>query len=269
MSGSDSAKITRVRSRSANGIVYERRGSGSPVVLLHGWCLNRRLWMSEEAALAGQFDVVTPDLPGFGRSDDLAGPYTLDRYAADVQQLIEELELATPPVIAGFAFGGAVAMRLAADARVELAGLVLVGIPSGERLPAEALSRMMRRDWPEYCRRSARAICGRTQTDAMLAWLTDMFLATPLPVALETAKLLKAFEPRELAGASALPTLYVHGAQDDVSPLSIARECVALAENARLEIVEQCGHLVPIDQRAPFQEALQAFLAETTLTGAR
>ena len=51
------------RSQTSTGMVFYARGEGPPLVLLHGWCLNRKLWLYAEEAFAADCRVVTPDLP--------------------------------------------------------------------------------------------------------------------------------------------------------------------------------------------------------------
>jgi pimeloyl-ACP methyl ester carboxylesterase len=58
-------------------------------VLLQGWCLNRKLWIYEAERLLHRRQVLCPDLPGFGDSAGLAGPYQLDRFAAEVAALLD------------------------------------------------------------------------------------------------------------------------------------------------------------------------------------
>src|SRR3954469_5204592 len=99
---------------SNRGLTVEHRGTGRAVVLLHGWCLSRKLWTYEEEALLPDHHVITPDLAGYGRSDDLDGPYGLDRHVDDGAALLDELEL-DDAVMVGFAFGAAVAMAVAAS----------------------------------------------------------------------------------------------------------------------------------------------------------
>lgn len=250
-----------MRGATASGTVYERRGAGQAVVLLHGWCLNGRLWTYEEEQLAGYCDVVVPDLPGFGRSDGVVGPFDLDRYRASVAELLDELDL-HDAVLVGFAFGALVAMAAAADDDARVSGLVLIGVPSASRFVYEKMPKAMRRDWPLFASRSARAICGQPQSDATLDWLGGMFGATPLPVAIEVNGLLGSTEPSEMAPEVSVPSLFVHGAQDDVVPVEVADECAALMPSARVERVDECGHLVLIDQKQRFHELVDGFLRE-------
>ena len=247
---------------SSRGIVYGDRGSGRPVVLLHGWCLNRGLWMYLEEHLLAAHRVISPDLPGFGASQSLGGPYQLDRYVDELVALLTELDLEDVAIV-GFAFGAAVAMGLAARQDPRVNGLVLIGVPSARHAPYERMPRAMRKDWPEFARRSASAICRQPQSDATLSWLTDMFRTTPLPVALETVELLRRFEPVPLASSLTVPTLFVHGEDDDVVPPAISDACAERAEQASVAKVAGSGHLVVLDQKERLAELVEEFLSRT------
>lgn len=240
---------------SAEGVVYSDRGKGPLIVLLHGWCLSRGLWMYQEEALAGHHRVICPDLPGFGDSAALAGPYSLARYGETVARLLEEIG-AMDATVVGFAFGAAVAMSAVADFGAHPARLVLIGVPSAATAQYTRMPRAMRRDWPEFARRSAQAICHQPQSDATLAWLSEMFGATPLPVALETVAVLAEFEPVAFARRVLTPTLLIHGADDDIVPLSVSQQCADLMPNASLEVVAESGHLVVLDQKERVAELI-------------
>jgi pimeloyl-ACP methyl ester carboxylesterase len=241
------------------GLRYTCRGDGQPVILLHGWCLNRTLWSYQEAALAASHQVISVDLPGFGESRDLAGPYNLDRYVDELAFFITELDLERVSIV-GFAFGAAVAMALAARGDQRPTDLVLIGVPSASHAPYDRMKRAMRRDWPDFAAKSAQAICKQPQSDATLRWLGDMFRDTPLPVALETADLLDEFEPVPLAGKVTARALLVHGEHDDIVPVTVSAECARLMTHGTLLTVPESGHLVVLDQHSRLNEILREFL---------
>jgi pimeloyl-ACP methyl ester carboxylesterase len=256
---------TTVRGATSDGVVYERRGAGRPVVLVHGWCLSRSLWVYEEELLCGAFDVVTPDLPGFGRSDGLAGPYDLERCAASLGTLLAELDL-RDAVIVGFAFGAAAAMELAVRDDSRIGGLVLIGLPTAAQFPGERMARSIRRDWPDFARRSAQVLC-EGKSEATVAWLEAMFRATPLPVAVETAAVLDAFEPEPRCSELRVPALFLHGAGDQVSPSAVSERCAALAPHGQVELIPECGHLAVLEEPQLVHEAIERFLAAGELGG--
>jgi non-heme chloroperoxidase len=75
-------------------IYYEDHGSGSPVVLIHGWPLNGDAWEKQTAALlAAGHRVITYDRRGFGRSSKPAVGYNYDTFAADLDALLSVLDL--------------------------------------------------------------------------------------------------------------------------------------------------------------------------------
>jgi pimeloyl-ACP methyl ester carboxylesterase len=118
------------RSRPVDGFTleYDRAGSGPAVVLLHGWPGSRADQHEVAALLAGEADVVVPDLRGFGGSDrharDAAEAYSAEAQADSVCALIEELELARP-VISGYDVGGRVAQAIAARLPDDVRALVV------------------------------------------------------------------------------------------------------------------------------------------------
>lgn len=86
-------------------LYYEDHGTGQPVVLIHGFPLDGHSWEKQSAALlqAG-YRVVTYDRRGFGRSSQPAVGYDYDTFAADLNVLMEKLDL-TDAVLVGFSMG--------------------------------------------------------------------------------------------------------------------------------------------------------------------
>ena len=107
---------------------YDRTGAGRPVVLLHGWPGDRTDHRALVPLLEGGFDVVVPDLRGFGGSDkhpvDPDEGYTAAAQARSVAGLVEELGLA-PVVLAGYDIGSRIAQTIARDAPQLVRALVV------------------------------------------------------------------------------------------------------------------------------------------------
>lgn len=149
---------------------YQRAGGESVVVLLHGSVSSLHGFERVAAALAPSFDVVRPDLPGFG----LTGPrhdrdYRIGTYAATVARFMEVLDVPRYAVV-GNSLGGNIAWNLALDHPDRVDALVLINatgypeksLPAGMRLARNPLLRPLLRRWipRRAVERSLRAAVG-------------------------------------------------------------------------------------------------------------
>ena len=109
-------------------LYYEDHGSGSPVVLIHGWPLSGASWEKQAAALlAAGHRVITYDRRGFGRSSKPAIGYDYDTFASDLDKLLTKLKL-TKVALVGFSMGsGEVTRYLAKYGAKRIRKAVLIG----------------------------------------------------------------------------------------------------------------------------------------------
>ncbi|HTN06423.1 alpha/beta hydrolase [Agriterribacter sp.] len=111
-------------------IYYETEGKGSPVMLIHGFGEDGRVWHYQRAFLKDHFHLIVPDLPGSGKSDILSIPAdqttsVIERYADGIKQILDR-ENIEQCVIAGHSMGGYVALAFAQHNPERLNGLGLV-----------------------------------------------------------------------------------------------------------------------------------------------
>jgi pimeloyl-ACP methyl ester carboxylesterase len=103
-------------------LVYDRKGSGEPVVLIHGIGHRRQAWAPIFDQLAERYDVIAVDLAGFGESPRYAKgvPYNMDNACADLAGNFAEWGIEQPHVV-GNSLGGAISLELAARGLVSSA----------------------------------------------------------------------------------------------------------------------------------------------------
>ncbi|GAB3804521.1 alpha/beta fold hydrolase [Micromonospora zhanjiangensis] len=86
-------------------LYYEDQGTGQPVVLIHGYPLNGHSWeLQTRELLAAGYRVITYDRRGFGRSSKVGSGYDYDTFAADLNTVLETLDL-RDVVLVGFSMG--------------------------------------------------------------------------------------------------------------------------------------------------------------------
>ena len=86
-------------------LAYTRRGKGTPLVLVHGFPLDHHLWDEVVPLLEDTFDMILPDLRGFGESSTVDSFYTMEDYASDNAALLDQLGI-QKAAIAGHSMGG-------------------------------------------------------------------------------------------------------------------------------------------------------------------
>jgi pimeloyl-ACP methyl ester carboxylesterase len=91
---------------------YLERGSGQPLLLIHGLGASGADWAMQVAALEGRFRVIVPDLPGCGHSGAITEDCSIPSLAASLWRLLDSL-CGSPVNIIGFSLGGAVALEMA------------------------------------------------------------------------------------------------------------------------------------------------------------
>jgi len=92
-------------------ISFTKRGSGKPAILLHGFPMNKNIWNAFAEELSKRFLVYTPDIPGFGESEILPSPFSLEDVADELLGWVEENNI-RESVIVGHSMGGYIALAM-------------------------------------------------------------------------------------------------------------------------------------------------------------
>jgi 3-oxoadipate enol-lactonase len=226
---------------------------GRRVVLVHSALGDSRLWRHQVAALAPSFDVIAPDLPGWGETPLPTEPFSfVDAVAAHL-----------PGMLVGNSFGGAVALRTALAQPDRVQKLVLVG--SG--LPAW--------DWTEEMRAyftaeeqafEAGDLDAATEINLEF-WVKPAARDEVRPQQRRALELQSAHEEPEVLwpdmpalSTLTVPTLVIVGEDDKGDFHAIAQHLAEEIPDADLAIVPGAGHLVGLDQPEELNALLLEFL---------
>jgi pimeloyl-ACP methyl ester carboxylesterase len=115
-------------------ICWRSWGEGKALIFLHGGYGSWAHWIKQAIPFSKKYNVLIPDMPGFGESDDLPLPHTPEKIASNIADTLQELiSKDIPPIICGFSFGGLIAGHLSyslIERGINPEKLVLVG-PGG------------------------------------------------------------------------------------------------------------------------------------------
>jgi pimeloyl-ACP methyl ester carboxylesterase len=223
------------------------------VVLLHSALGDSRLWRRQVAALGDRYDVVAPDLPGWGTAPLPTEPFSF----------VELVDALLPAALVGNSFGGAVALRAALAHPDRVSKLVLVG--SG--LPAW--------DWTEEMKGyfdAENAAVEAGDLDAATEinlefWVAAKHRDEVRPQQRLAFELQTAHEEPEVVwpampplSSLTVPTLVVVGEDDKADFRAIAQHLAEEIPEADLAVVAGAGHLVGLDQPEELNALLLEFL---------
>ena len=245
------------------------------VVLLHAFPLDRRVWDGVVDALAeGGWDVVVPDLRGFGESSyGVDGPDdepSLRWMARDVLGILDRMGV-SGAVFAGISMGGYVAMEIVRQDPERVAGLVLVDTKAtadGEEAVANRLrvadQVLAAGSTDALSRAMLPTLLGSTTHDKRPAIVEQVasWIRAADPAAVAWAQRAMAARPDSLPDLASLavPALVVWGVEDGMSPRAEQDLIVETMRDARLVAITESGHLSSVEAPEQVAAALLAFL---------
>ena len=118
-------------------------GTGTPLILIHGFPLTGQLFQGQYSGLASQFRVITPDLRGFGKSTTPSAAGSIATYAADIVALMDHLNI-QKAIIGGHSMGGQITMELYNEVPTRFAGMILIDT---NPMPASTVEQA---EWPSF-----------------------------------------------------------------------------------------------------------------------
>ena len=260
-------------------IFYNDWGSGSPVVLIHGWPLSSTMWEYQVGPLVeAGYRVVSYDRRGFGKSSQPWSGYDYDTFASDLHDLMEKLEL-TDAALVGFSMGGGEVARYLGKygaGRVSKAVLISAVTPfmlktdehpdGAPKSTFDGIIAGLKDDRPHFLAGFAPAFYGKTMTGSKASKeVLDDFVAVAMQASPKaTTDCVTAFgetDFRKDMAAFTIPTLIVHGVDDKTVPIDIsARQAVKLVPSATLKEYDGEAHGLTTTAKDKLNADLIAFL---------
>ncbi len=249
-------------------IAFERKGEGSPLMLLHGGLSDSRMWRRQLDELSDEFTVVAWDAPGCGRSADPPETFRLPDFADCLAAFIEKIGLVKPHVL-GLSFGAGLALEFYHRYPAIPRSLILASAYAGwaGSLPPDVVEQ--------------RLLQGLQQSElppeqVVKMWIPTLFVkSVSTKVIEETATIMSEFHPagmrtmllafaeadlRDMLPTIKVPTLLLYGGADQRSPLDVAENLHTKIPTSRLAIVPGVGHEISLEAPEIFNAEVRSFL---------
>jgi 3-oxoadipate enol-lactonase/4-carboxymuconolactone decarboxylase len=232
------------------------------------------IWDAEAAAFAAHHRVTRPDVRGFGASDKPPGPYSPAVFARDLDGLFAVSGIDAAHVV-GISMGGVIAQRLALDFPQRVRSLVLVSTSS--EVGAKSIAA-----WQRLADRIARDGFDAQTADASRAFSPSFAQRHPEMVN-ALGRRNAACDPQGYAAAAravsdynwtaelarvTAPTLILQGLDDQLTPPGGSVKLSRALPHARLLMIADAGHNLPMEQPAVFRDSVLAFIAGVDFTRA-
>ncbi len=253
--------MTYFRTSDGTDIYYKDWGSGQPIVFSHGWPLSSDAWEDQMLFLAQRgYRCVAHDRRGHGRSSQPWTGNDMDSYADDLAELVRSLDLKDAIHVGHSTGGGEVARYIGRHGTSRVAKAVLVGAvppimlqsqanPGG--LPIEVfdgLRKNVREDRSQFWKDLSLPFYGYNRPGAEVSegvresfWLQGMMAG--IPASYFCIKQFSETDFTEDLKKMDVPTLFIHGDDDQIVPFHDASElAVKLVPNGRLEVYKGAPH---------------------------
>jgi non-heme chloroperoxidase len=268
------ARPTHVTARDGTSLFVQDWGSGRPVVFLAAWTFDASIWGNYIVALnARGYRCVAPDRRGHGRSDMPMTGYDLETLTADVADVIEQRDLNDVTLVA-YSMGSIEAVNyLARYGSNRISKLVLVAPTTPflvqtednpdavPKVMVDAQNEAIAKDFPKWLADNEAPFFLPDTPETTRAWIREMMLSVPLPVALACRKTISFADLRAASARIDLPTLIVQGDKDASAPLELSGAKTArLIKGGELRVYEGAPHGLPLTHSERLLADLLVFL---------
>ena len=257
-------------SRTSGGMMsYREYGEGPPVVLLHAFPLDSRMFEPQAEALAELCRLITPDYPGFGRSPRVPAQPDVRYYAEGVRGLLDRLKV-DHAVLGGVSMGGYVVFECMRLFPLRVSGLILANTrpePDSEEMK-ENRKEMALRVADEGVEvlielQMKRLLAPDTleSNERVVEKVRAMILeSNPNGVVAALGAMRERPDSTPMLGKIEVPTLVIGGEEDGISSPEVMRAMAEKIPDSRHVTLPDAGHLSNLEAADGFNAALKEYL---------
>ncbi|WP_049903636.1 alpha/beta fold hydrolase [Halococcus agarilyticus] len=262
--------MPRIETDDGTEVFVRDMGSGDPIVFVHGWPLNHRMFEYQyEALLDAGHRCLGVDLRGYGQSDKPYGEYSYDRFADDLRAVIDALDV-EGATLAGFSMGGGTVTHYMSrhdEAGVEKLALLGAASPCltekpdfSEGLSDEEIDPLVegaRNDRPAMNAQFGEMLFHQMPSEEFLDWLWSLAMQASQYATATSAETFRDEDLRSDMADITVPTKICHGVNDEICPFDITAEVLHEGiDDAELVRFEDSGHGLFYEERGKLTDEL-------------
>jgi pimeloyl-ACP methyl ester carboxylesterase len=253
--------------RNGLDIAFSVTGQGPPLVLLHGYVCDSRMWQPQLLGLADAFQLIAWDTPGTGSSSDPPDWYRMADYADCLDWFLDATGFPQAH-IAGLSWGGVLALELYRRFPARVSSLVLAdtyaGWPGsiGPRATQERLEANLRQSEmqaSEFLPGMMDGLVGPSASEDLKARVFDLFSEFHPQGFRVMARAVAEADQRDILPRITVPTLLIWGEHDARSSLEIARQFHEAIPASKLLVIPGAGHMSNLESSEAFNSAVRGF----------
>jgi pimeloyl-ACP methyl ester carboxylesterase len=244
-----------------------RRGAGQPLVLVHGYLGGSALWQRQLDAFSPHFDVIAPDLAGFGASANMQSPDTIEGHADLILKFLNELGIGQFDLL-GHSMGGMIVQQMAIAAPDRIGSLILYGTGPKGVLPGrfETIEQSRQRLLTERLAANVERIAATWFLNGEAAEAFSLCRETGMmasfQAALASLSAWEAWDGTAALGSIAARTLIIWGDRDKSYGWSQPEALWRNIPGASLAVVPGAAHNVHLEKPELFNAIVEDFLFE-------
>jgi pimeloyl-ACP methyl ester carboxylesterase len=250
-------------------IVYEVRGNGPPVLLLHPFPANREFWKPAAQALTSRYKLIIPDLRGHGDSGIGQGPAFTGKHADDLARILDQEEIGRAAMV-GVSIGGYILFEFWRRYRGRVAALVLsntkaqMDTPEARNARLQAAADVLERGTEPFINGFLPKGLGKTtlntRPDLVDGARRMMMKMSPEDISLVQKGMAERPDSIPDLKTINIPTLIVTGDEDVFSPLADAELMRRNVVGSQLKVIPRAGHYAAWEQPEAAGILLRQFL---------
>jgi pimeloyl-ACP methyl ester carboxylesterase len=244
------------------------------IIFVHGFPFDHYMWDNQIRDFRDNHYCITYDIRGLGSSPADNGQFTLEMFVDDLEEIINQLKL-VKPVLCGLSMGGYISLRAVERMQEKFSAIILCDTKSGsdndeaKLKRAAGIKQINSGSFDSFIDTFVRNCFGDTFVKERKNVYDEVVKKSKNnnPVGVKGCLLAMAgrTDTTRFLNKITLPTLIISGAEDKLTPPEVMKQMADQIRNSKFVLVEEAGHMTPIENPQAVSEAIKNFLSQNGL----